>query len=179
MRIISVSLRRLAFAAGIVILPSAAAFGQQTPQIAVPAPPGGGVPTANVEGCYSVNQSLYGPYFMGFCLSRWGSGSYQVTGSLNCNGGADWRHQRNGSIQINIHHTSCGRGVDWSADSMVCSVSSAQWPPQKPNPGPWRIQPQVAVPTPAPNPGQSTMTCTYYPGVQGYYPMSITAQRTR
>ncbi|MHA1559476.1 MAG: hypothetical protein ACTSWI_02245 [Alphaproteobacteria bacterium] len=177
MPIILKSLRRLAFTAGVVILPSVAALAQLAPQIAVPTPPGGDGPTANIEGCYSVSQSLYGPYFLGFCLNRWGGGSYQVTGSLYCNGRVDWQREWNGSIQINVHHTSCGRGIDWSADTMVCSVSSPQWPLQQPHPGPWRNQPQIAVPTPAP--GQSTMTCTYYPGVRGYYPMPITAQRTR
>jgi len=178
MPIILKSLRRLAFTAGAVILPSVAALAQLAPQIAVPTPPGGGGPPANVEGCYSVNQSLYGPYFLGFCLNRWGGGSYQVTGSLYCNGRVDWKRDWNGSIQINVHHTSCGRGVDWSADTMVCHVSLPQWPTQ-PNPGPWRSQPQIAVPTPTPYPGQTEMTCTYYPGVRGYQPMAITAQRTR
>ena len=177
MRMTLKPIRRLAFAAGIVILPSVAALAQQVPQIAVPTPPGGS--PANVEGCYSVNQSLYGPYFMGFCLNRWGDGSYQVTGNLHCSGRIDWQHEWNGNIRINVHHTSCGRGVDWSADTMACRASPQQWPGQPPGPGPWRSQPQIAVPTPAPNPGQTTLTCTYYPGVRGYSPMAITAHKTR
>ncbi len=170
-------LRRLALTAGVVLLPLSSAMAQQVaPQIAVPTPTPGN--QQSVEGCYSVNQYLYGPYHMNFCLNRWGGGSYQVTGGgLYCNGRVDWQRQWNGEVRINVQYTSCGRGVDWSADTMVCRASAPQWPPHQPNPGPW-VQPQIAVPTPAPTPGNQSLNCTYYPGVGGYQPMSITARKT-
>lgn len=174
--------RRLALTAGIVLLPLSAAMAQNAPQIAVPTPPaGGGGQPVQVEGCYSVNQNLYGPYHMNFCLNRWGGGSYQVTGGgLYCNGGINWSRQWNGQINVNVHESWCGRGINWSADTMVCYAPQPQWP--QPGPGPWPRQgqwnqPQIAVPVPAPGGGQQ-LSCTYYPGVRGYQPMAITARKT-
>jgi hypothetical protein len=162
----------LAVAFGFAVLPSFAAFAQH-PQIMVPTPPGGpGQTQQSIAGCYAINQSLYGPYHMDFCLDRWGGGSYQVTGALYCNGRADWRQQWNGEVQIDIHRSNCGRGVDWSADRMVCRMSAPQWPPHQP--GPWiGPQPHVAVPTPR----QQILNCTYYPGIRGYQPIFVTAAK--
>jgi len=183
--------RRLALTAGLVVLPLTAAFAQ-APQIAVPQPPGGpggGYPAAGFEGCYAINQDLYGPYRMSFCLNRSGNGSYRVTGGgLNCNGWLNWSERRNGSAQINLQYSWCGRGVGWTADVLVCQAQQPQWPPFPPfgGPGWWwqngqpqQQQPGARIAVPTPPPVTASLRCTYQPAVRGYQAISVLADRTR
>lgn len=168
---------RLAIAVGIALVPATGAVAQQNanPNIAVPAPgPGPGHPPPQhygFAGCYQINQDLYGPYRMSFCLNQWGSGSYHVTGGgLNCNGNLNWR-DRGGEARVNIHYSWCGRGVGWSADTMVCSPMQGGW---QGGGGQWN-QPRIAVPVPV----SQDLRCAYYPGVRGYDPVSVIATKTR
>jgi hypothetical protein len=180
--------RRMVLTAGLLTLSAVTAFAQ-APQIAVPAPGGNpGYPgnQGGFEGCYRVNQNLYGPYRMSFCLNRNGGGSYQVTGGgLNCNGRLSWRDWA-GDARIRLQYSWCGRATGWTADTLVCSMERTQWPPYQPGPvwpfnqpqgGQWN-QPQIAVPVPAPQPTAGNLRCSYYPAVRGYQPISVTAQRT-
>lgn len=174
-------LGRLVAAACLVILPATASLAQigAEPRIAIPTPvPGPGNPPPqqpfDYAGCYAINQDLYGPYRMTFCLSRYGGGSYHVSGGgLNCNGWIDW-HERNGEARVNVRESWCGRGVNWSADTMICRPMQQQ-PWQQP-PGQWQ-QPgaRIAVPTPAPT--SNDLRCAYYPGVRGYDPVSVIAEK--
>ncbi len=170
-------LHRMVMAAGFLAFSIVTAFAQ-APQIAVPAP--GGYPGNNgnsYAGCYMIDQNLYGPYHMSFCLNGNGGGSYQVTGGgLNCNGQLSWRDQY-GEARINLRYSWCGHQTGWTGDTLVCSSARWQGPqyPAGPNPGwpnaqgpqggQWN-QPQIAVPVPQPN--TQSLNCTYYPAVRGY-----------
>lgn len=149
-----------------------------TPQIAVPAPGGGG----GLQGCYRISHTIYGPYRMSFCLNRGRAGTYQVTGGgLNCNGGLDWYDQNNGRVEIDLHRSRCGSGTDWTGDSLSCRISG--WRPPLVQGGgvagvignalAGAIQSQVGVPAPS----YSSLNCTYRPAAGGYAPMSVTANR--
>ncbi len=164
--------------AAVAMLPATASFAQQNaiPNIAVPTPgPGPGHPAPpqqSFEGCYYINQDLYGPYRMSFCLSRWGGGSYHVTGGgLNCNGNLNWS-DRGGEARVNIHYSWCGRGVGWSADTMVCSPMQGPW---QPGGGGFGNQPRIAVPVPV----SQDLRCAYYPGVRGFDAVSVIATKTQ
>jgi hypothetical protein len=96
--------------------------------VIVPDAPGG----ARFTGCYSVSQRLYGPYSMDFCLEQ--RGSYTVRGGgVVCNGRLDWSASGR-NIDIDLRKSSCGNGVAWSADSMVCQgrATSASSPKSSP-----------------------------------------------
>lgn len=177
-------LRRTVLVAGFLAFSIVTAFAQ-APQIAVPVPAPGGGQGAGYAGCYTIDQNLYGPYRMSFCLNGYGSGSYQVTGGgLNCNGELSWRDQF-GQARINLRYSWCGNRTGWTGDTLVCSAARQQWPqyPAGPNPGwpnaggpqggQWN-QPQIAVPVPAPN--TQSLNCTYYPAVRGYPATSVTAR---
>ena len=107
----SIRMAGLAAAAAMIATLAPAGFASaqtMTPQIAVPAPGGGG----GIQGCYRVSHTIYGPYRMSFCLNRGRAGTYQVTGGgLNCNGGLDWYDQNNGRVEIDLHRSRCGSGT--------------------------------------------------------------------
>lgn len=130
-------------------------------RVIVPDNPGGG--GAYVAGCYNVQQRLYGPYRMEFCLER--RGSYTVTGNrVNCDGRLDWSVSGR-DINIDLRKTSCGRGVAWSADSMTCRSAGILA----------GLLARVIVPD---VPVLGTLRCTYYPSERGYDDMTITARRS-
>jgi hypothetical protein len=171
------TVRRLVVTAGLVILPVAVAFAQ-APQIAAPDYPGSLTPQwGGFEGCYRINQDLYGPYRMSFCLDQHGGGSYLVTGSgLYCNGRLNWAEGR-GEARVDIHYSWCGRGVGWSADTMVCVPQQPRWkaPQPLPIPGPWNgPNARIAIPE---QPTSQDLRCGYYPGVHGYQPVSVIAEK--
>ena len=171
--------RRLALA-GLIVLPATTALAQVGPQIAVPQPPGNPPGHANFQGCYTINQDLYGPYRMSFCLNRNGSGSYQVTGGgLYCNGWLDWRERWNGEAQGNLQYASCGRGVGWSADRMVCFAQQPTFPPGGGGGWFWQggQQPHPGARIVVPEPGNYSLRCTYQPAIRGYQPISVLADR--
>lgn len=159
--------------ASLAILPATTSFAQISiePRIAVPTPGPGNLPQQqpfDYAGCYAINQNLYGPYRMSFCLNRYGTGSYQVTGGgLNCNGQIGWR-ERNGEARIDLRYSWCGQGTGWSADSMVCSPMQQQ-PVQQ-----WS-QPNARIAVPAPV--SNELRCAYYPAVRGYDPVSVIAEK--
>jgi hypothetical protein len=71
-----------------------------------------------VNGCYSANRQLFGPYNFSFCLHR--PGTYSVRGGgVRCDGRLDWR-VRGGDIVADIRRASCGGGVAWERASMDC-----------------------------------------------------------
>lgn len=172
-------LGRLTALAALAILPATASFAQVNvqPRIAVPTPgPGPGQPPQQVSfaGCYSINQDLYGPYRMSFCLGQYGGGSYQVTGGgLNCNGSVRWS-EWNGEARVEVQYSWCGNGVSWSADTMVCRPMQNNNGPWQQPPGQWN-QPnaRIAIPTPVSN----DLRCSYYPGVRGFDPVSVIAEK--
>jgi hypothetical protein len=145
--------------------------------VAVPAPGGGG----GVQGCYRVTHSIYGPYRMSFCLNRGRGGSYTVNGGgLNCNGGLDWYDQGGGRVQIDLYRAPCGRGTDWTGDSLSCRGRGG--PLYQGGGVPGAIAGAIAgglgVAVPAPGGGgYSSLNCTYYPVAGGYSPVSVTANR--
>lgn len=127
-------------------------------RVIVPDVPGGAVFT----GCYRVQQRLYGPYRMTFCLEQ--RGTYQVTGGrVQCNGRLNWS-ARGRDININLQRTSCGNGVAWSADRMTCRGGN--------------LLPAVLAKIIIPDlPVLQTLRCTYTPSVKSEKPMQITARR--
>jgi hypothetical protein len=171
------SLRILVAAAGVALVPfAAAAQPNVTPQIVVPVP--GGPPQMPVPvpaafpGCYQVTQQLYGPYYMQFCLDHWGNGTYTVTGALYCNGRLAWS-EWGGQAHIRLQFAHCGGGVGWSPDQMTCVVTYSAPPPVS-GPGfPFGGQPRIAVPVPV----GGDLRCNYQPSVRGYQPISILAQK--
>lgn len=159
------STRRLALLASLVVVSFASAIAGPAPQIAVPQPPWGypGQPAQGFEGCYRIDQHLYGPYLMSFCLDNNGNGSYRVTGGgLDCNGGLNWWHEGNGQAQINLYESLCGAGMRWTADTITCSIP------------PLQAVPQIAVPVPS----GGSLSCLYQPSVRGHVRTYVRAHRT-
>lgn len=144
--------------------------------VAVPSPGGGG--GGGLAGCYRITHTIYGPYNMSFCLNRGRNGTYQVTGGgLNCNGGLDWYDKNNGKVEIDLYRAACGRGTDWTGDSLTCRYSGWTPPPLfSGNIG--GVGVSVAVPAPSvPVPSTNKLDCTYKPAAGGYAPISVSAKR--
>ncbi len=160
-----VALACMAMALGLAAAPIA--FAQDTNlTVAVPDAQGG----ARFTGCYSIDQRLYGPYRMNFCLQQ--RGTYTVRGGgIACNGRLDW-DAGGRTINIDLRRSSCGNGVAWSSDSMECQgnqifgngVAGAIG-----NALTKRIAPGI--------PTLIGLSCTYYPDAPGKQPTLITATR--
>jgi hypothetical protein len=149
------------------VMPAMAQDGDMNAMIIVPDAPGG----ARFTGCYSVNQRLYGPYSMNFCLQQ--RGTYTVKGGgVTCNGKLNW--DANGKyIDIDLSRTSCGNGVAWSADSMNCT-GSGLFGGKGIGAAIGQALAKVIVPG---IPTISKLSCTYYPNAKGQQPTNITANR--
>lgn len=135
------------------------------PRVAVPSQPG-------VEGCWTADRNLYGPYRLRFCLNG-GQGSYHVTGGgLDCRAGLHVSPQWGGGYAVSLRRAHCGRGTDWTADQLSCRLVSDGW-----GNGGYddygRGRPRVAVPTPS----RSHLACTYRPAAWGYGTTTFTAHR--
>ena len=127
-------------------------------RVIVPDVPGGALFT----GCYQVQQRLYGPYRMTFCLEQ--RGTYTVRGGgVRCDGRLTW-NARGRDINIQLKRTSCGNGVAWSADRMTCRGGN--------------LLPAFLARIIVPDlPVLQTLRCTYTPSVSSERPMQITARR--
>jgi hypothetical protein len=151
--------------APLTTLPAAAQDMNAT--VIVPDAPGG----ARFTGCYSIAQRLYGPYRMDFCLEQ--RGSYNVRGGgVVCDGRLDWSASGR-NINIDLRKSSCGNGVAWSADSMVCQGTTLFGGGIKGAIG--NALAKVIVPN---VPTLTGLSCTYYPDARGKSPTQITARRT-
>lgn len=151
------------------LLPAATASAvDMKPQIAVPSPHGDG----DIEGCWTADRHLYGPYKLRFCV-RADGGSYRVTGGgLNCRAGLDWTQTPRG-YRFTLDRASCGRRTDWSADSFTCEATYR--PALMPDgegygPGGYGFEdkktPKVAVPSH--DEEIEVLSCRYKPSVPGY-----------
>jgi hypothetical protein len=128
-------------------------------RVIVPDAPGG----ALFAGCYQVQQRLYGPYRMTFCLEQ--RGTYTVRGGgVRCDGRLTWSASGR-DININLRRTPCGNGVAWSADRLRCRGGSLL---------PAFLS-RIIVPD---LPVLQTLRCTYTPSVSSEDPTTITARRT-
>lgn len=127
-------------------------------RVIVPDVPGGALFT----GCYAVQQRLYGPYRMTFCLEQ--RGTYSVRGGgVRCDGRLNWS-AKGRDININLRRTSCGQGVAWSGDRMTCRGGN--------------LLPAFLARIIVPDlPVLQTLRCTYTPSVSSERPMQITARR--
>ena len=127
-------------------------------RVIVPDVPGGALFT----GCYNVQQRLYGPYRMSFCLEQ--RGTYTVRGGgVRCDGRLTWSASGR-DINIQLKRTSCGNGVAWSADRMSCRGGG--------------LLPAFLARIIVPDlPVLQTLRCTYTPSVKSERPMQITARR--
>lgn len=156
-------------------LPAFAQGGQ--PRVAVPQLP---MPRPQMligfEGCYRIDQAIYGPYGVSFCLSG-ERGNYRVGGELNCQGGLNWYRTGPDTIQIDLNRTSCGGGMAWTGDSMGCRAVGSIFSPWQ---DPFSPRPRVPVPdAPVPN-GLFSITgmrCNYVPAAPGYQPLAVTISR--
>lgn len=128
-------------------------------RVIVPDVPGGALFT----GCYQVQQRLYGPYRMSFCLEQ--RGTYSVRGGgVRCEGRLNWS-AKGRDININLQRTSCGNGVAWSADRLTCRGGN--------------LLPAFLARIIVPDlPVLQTLRCTYTPSVRNEKPVQITARRT-
>ena len=127
-------------------------------RVIVPDVPGGALFT----GCYHVQQRLYGPYRMTFCLEQ--RGTYTVRGGgVRCDGRLNWS-AKGRDINIQLKRTSCGNGVAWSADHMTCRGGG--------------LLPAFLARIIVPDlPVLQTLRCTYTPSVSHERPTQITARR--
>ena len=127
-------------------------------RVIVPDAPGGALFT----GCYRVQQRLYGPYRMDFCLER--RGTYTVRGGgVVCHGRLNWS-ARGRDINIDLRRTSCGNGVAWSGDHMSCRGGN--------------LLPAFLARIIVPDiPVLQALRCTYSPSVRHEKPVQITARR--
>jgi hypothetical protein len=166
-----------------------AAGGVATPDVVVPSQPAPvpvPVPTYGPDGCYRVNQPLYGPYYMSFCIQG-RNGSYQVTGGgIDCRGSLRVTNTGPREARIRLRTSHCGRGVDWSADSLYCQFGGVAGFIERPQggagglSGPNVVVPSQPAPAPVPVPGYITqLRCNYQPSVAGYPAVSISADRYR
>ena len=127
-------------------------------RVIVPDHPGGAVFT----GCYDVQQNLYGPYRMSFCLKQ--RGTYSVRGGgVRCNGTLNWSASGR-DISIKLKRTSCGNGVAWSGDTMSCRGTSLLS----------GLLARIIVPD---LPVLAALRCVYDPSVKGEKSVTITARR--
>ncbi len=127
-------------------------------RVIVPDAPGG----ALFAGCYQVQQHLYGPYRMTFCLEQ--RGTYTVRGGgVRCDGRLNWSASGR-DINVNLRRTSCGNGVAWSADRMTCR-GGALLP---------AFLARIIVPD---LPVLQVLRCTYTPSVKKEKPVQISARR--
>ena len=127
-------------------------------RVIVPDAPGGALFT----GCYQVQQRLYGPYRMTFCLEQ--RGTYTVRGGgVRCDGRLTWTASGR-DISVKLRRTSCGNGVAWSADTMQCRGGG--------------LLPAFLARIIVPDfPVLQTLRCTYTPSVPREKPTTITARR--
>lgn len=108
------------FVAGLLALAvTAPSLAQAEPEVRVfvPEVPGGVI----VSNCYRAVGELYGARTFEFCLKR--NGSYKVRGAgLRCDGRLTW-DVTGLIVTAKLRRSSCGGGVAWSADRMVCRPS--------------------------------------------------------
>lgn len=128
-------------------------------RVIVPDAPGGALFT----GCYQVQQRLYGPYRLTFCLEQ--RGTYTIRGGgVRCDGRLTW-NARGRDINVQLRRTPCGNGVAWSGDRMTCRGAG--------------LLPAFLARIIVPDfPVLQTLRCTYTPSVSGERPTQITARRT-
>jgi hypothetical protein len=140
----------------IFLMPSMASA--QEVRVIVPDHPTG-IP---VNGCFSANRTIFGPYNFSFCLER--RGTYSVRGGgVRCDGRITWRASGR-DIHVNVQRASCGGGVAWEAATMDCrSVGGLLG----------RLAGRVLD-----IPRLSSLRCTYYPTVRHQRPVTFTANRT-
>jgi len=130
----------------------------QEVRVIVPDHPGG-VP---VNGCFAANRPIFGPYRFSFCLER--RGTYSVRGGgLQCDGRITWRTSGR-DIFVDVHRTSCGRGLAWEAATMDCRHVG----------GLLGALAGRALGIPR----LSSLRCTYHPTVRNRSPVTFTANRT-
>ena len=142
---------------------------EMDPDMRMPAPgPGGGV-----KGCWRAKGSLYGQYFLSFCLNRGSDGGYQVSGGkLNCQGDLDW--VRNGNqVDIRMNRGRCNRNTDWSRDRISCTIDYYSQAPGEAA----LIPAQVRMPTPGGGYDVNRLNCVYRPSTGPYGPVRFVAKR--
>jgi hypothetical protein len=128
------------------------------PRIMVPSP----TPARGITGCWAADRDLYG-YSLRFCVHPGGNASYTVRGSgLHCHARLDW-DETWGGYRFAMNRTSCGHGMDWTADTFTCALNAGYG--------------QGIGRMPVPSHG-SRLDCTYRPAVWGYRPTSFSAHRT-
>jgi hypothetical protein len=157
-------------AAALAVSSVGASAAQVQPKIAVPSPG-----PAGIQGCWSADRMLYGPYQLTFCVDRFG-GSYQVTGGgLNCRAELTWWKGWNG-YRFAMERAKCGRGTDWTADSFVCEVKyEPVYSGRSADEDDSGFEPKIAVPSP--DPSVAKLDCRYKPSVLGYPSRRFAAYR--
>ncbi len=145
--------------------PTGANAQSASPRVAVPSDGG------SVDGCWTADRHLYGPYRLTFCLQRHGAGTYTVRGGgLYCNARLHWGPVWGGGTSVTLSRANCGRGTDWTADTLTCRTRPVWNDDERSSLG---RSPRVAVPTPTPG----TLDCRYVPAAYGYRPTNFTASR--
>ncbi len=110
-----VSLATALLLAGAATIPAIAA--EPEIRVIVPDVPGGVI----VSNCYRAAGRIYDGYTFTFCLKQ--RATYTVRGNgVRCDGRLNW-DVVGARIEARLQRTSCGNGVAWSADTMVCRPS--------------------------------------------------------
>lgn len=86
-------------------------------RVIVPDVPGGVI----VSNCYRATGRIYDGYTFSFCLKQ--RATYSVRGNgVRCEGRLNW-DVKGATVDVRLRRVSCGNGVAWSADMMVCRPS--------------------------------------------------------
>lgn len=140
---------------------SAASVSAQNGNSRVPQP---SPAAAHIDGCWSADRHLYGPYQLTFCPSGGGGGHYTVSGDgLHCSATLTW-FQIGGYYQFAMRRAHCGRQTDWTADTFSCLLT----PERGAGSG------RVAVPSP----GYGQLKCNYRPAVWTHPATKFSAYRS-
>jgi hypothetical protein len=106
-----------AFAVALLMLGGQTAAAEPEVRVIVPEVPGGVI----VSNCYRAVGRIYDGYTFSFCLKQ--RATYSVRGNgVRCEGRLNWDVQGI-FVHAKLRRTSCGNGVAWSADTMVCRPS--------------------------------------------------------
>ncbi|MBL8598889.1 MAG: hypothetical protein JNL14_14235 [Devosia sp.] len=106
-----------AFAVALLMLGGQAAAAEPEVRVIVPEVPGGVI----VSNCYRAVGRIYDGYTFSFCLKQ--RATYSVRGNgVRCEGRLNWDVEGI-FVHAKLRRTSCGNGVAWSADTMVCRPS--------------------------------------------------------
>lgn len=156
------AISRIGLAAALAFAMSSASAQDFGAQVAVPEDGG------RSRDCYQFQERIYGPYRMAFCLNSRNGGRYRVMdGDLDCRAELTWSQAARNRIRIDLTRATCGAGMAWSADTLICRTGDAGRASDA-------MAPQVAVPD---HGGRDALVCRYLPSERGFEEITVVAVR--